>query len=124
MWALDGRGWLLSRPGRFTSGKIVVGTPLGRKLDGTQNRSGRGGEKIKSLPYLCLESNPIHNCYYCCYHHHHHHHHHHLLQFQNMLVFSKKASGFLAETNPGFSFYFRSIEMKLTIGMIQLYTEN
>jgi hypothetical protein len=46
-WALDGDGWSVPRPSRFTPGKEPV--PFVQELGGPQGRSGRV-RKISSLP--------------------------------------------------------------------------
>jgi hypothetical protein len=51
---LDGGEWSASRAGCFTSRERAPLTPLDRRLDGPQSRSGRGGE----IPSPRRESNP------------------------------------------------------------------
>jgi len=57
IFALDVGEWSVSCPCRLTPGGKCPRYPLERKLDRPQNRSGRGDEMKKSLPYLCRQSN-------------------------------------------------------------------
>jgi hypothetical protein len=54
--ALVGAEWSASRPNRFIPGKINSGTLQDRRVNGPQNSSGVGEDKI--LPILGLELRP------------------------------------------------------------------
>jgi hypothetical protein len=57
--ALNGREWLALRPGSFSPGETRR-YPLDMRLDGPQNRSGRGGEE-KKIPIILPagDRNPV-----------------------------------------------------------------
>jgi hypothetical protein len=48
----DGSKWLVSGSDCFVSGKTIPLYELHRKLDGSQSRSGSGGEENNLLPSL------------------------------------------------------------------------
>jgi hypothetical protein len=55
--AVDGSGWLISLPGRFTPGK-ELDYPFSRRMGGPQKQSGRLWRREFSCPYLDLNPWP------------------------------------------------------------------